>query len=241
MIDSNKEQYQIFRRYLFDWRTGLSGPLSLLLNKAGHAVKIYAKTPSKRQVDADLDELTRFSPRLGLPFPGDYIGTPHRDFFKFGAAYLWAGYSEQALPYLEQVLKRTPDNARVLVLVGRIHLEGNRLDEADKYFHDALRVNAANAEAWSGLGDVCDARKDPRQASEQYAKALALKPDLLYTLLNAGQVADKLEQPRQAEDFYRRALRWIPRWPKPRTAWALPWQSKVRRNRRVNTSSARLR
>ena len=206
VIEANKEQYQIFRRYLFDWRTGLSGPLTLLLNESGHAVKVYAKTPSKRQVDADLRELAHFSPRLGLPFAGDYIGTPHRDFFKFGAAYLWAGYSEQALPYLEQVLQRTPDNARVLVLVGRIHLEANRLDEADRRFRDALRVNESNAEAWSGLGDVCDARKDPRQASEQYAKALALKPDLLYTLLNAGHVADKLEQPRQAEDFYRRAF-----------------------------------
>ena len=123
VVDSNKEQYQIFRRYLFDWRTGLSGPLALLLNEPGHAVKIYAKTPSKQQVDADLHELARFSPRLGLPFTGDYINTPHRDFFKFGAAYLWAGYSEQALPYLEQVLQRTPENARVLVLVGRIHLE----------------------------------------------------------------------------------------------------------------------
>jgi Flp pilus assembly protein TadD len=206
VVEGKNEQYRIFRRYLFDWRTGLSGPLALLLNESGHAVKVYAKTPSKQKVEADLRELAHFSPRLGLPFAGDYIGTPHRDFFKFGAAYLWAGYSEQALPYLEQVLRRTPENARVLVLVGRIHLEANRLDEAEKHFREALRVNASNAEAWSGLGDVCDARKDPRQASEQYAKALALKPDLLYTLLNAGHVADKLEQPRQAEDFYRRAF-----------------------------------
>ncbi len=206
VIEGNKEQYQIFRRYLFDWRTGLSGPLPLLLNESGQAVKVYAKTPAKQQVQADLRELTRFSPRLGLPFAGDYIGTPHRDFFKFGAAYLWAGYSEQALPYLEQVLRRTPENARVLVLVGRIHVEANRLDEAEKRFREALSVNAANAEAWSGLGDVYDARKNPRQASEQYEKALALKPDLLYTLLNAGQVADKLERPKQAEDLYRRAF-----------------------------------
>jgi tetratricopeptide (TPR) repeat protein len=206
VIDGGKEEYQIFRRYLFDWRTGLSGPLALLLNASGQAVKVYAKSPTKQQVEADLRALARFSPRLGLPFAGDYINTPHRDFFKFGAAYLWSGYSQQALPYLEQVLRRTPDNARVLVLVGRIHLEATRLDEAEKNFREALHVNAANAEAWSGLGDVCDARKDPRQASEQYDKALALKPDLLYTLLNAGQVADKLERPKQAEDFYRRAF-----------------------------------
>ena len=201
VIEGNKEEYQIFRRYLFDWRTGLSGPLALLLNESGQAVKVYARIPSKRQVEADLRE-----PHLALPFAGDYINTPHRDFFKFGAAYLWSGYSQQALPYLEQVLRRTPENARVLVLVGRIHLEASRLDEAEKMFREAARLNAANAEAWSGLGDVCDARKDPRQASEQYEKALALKPDLLYTLLNAGQVADKLERPKQAEDFYRRAF-----------------------------------
>jgi tetratricopeptide (TPR) repeat protein len=196
-----REQYEIFRRYLFDWRTELKPPLALLLNAAGHAVKIYASVPSQQQAKADLA-----AHAAALPFPGMYIGAPHRDFFKFGAAFLWSGYNEQALPYLEQVLRRTPENARVLVLVGQIHIQANRLEPAEKCFRDALRVNTEDAEAWSGLGDVCQTQKNLQQALANYEKALSLKPDLLYTLLNAGQAADKLDQQSQAEAYYRRAV-----------------------------------
>ncbi len=196
-----REQYEIFRRYLFDWRTSIQFPLALLLDKNGHAVKIYGSVPSDRQVRADMNATP-----APLPFRGFYIGQPQRDFFKFGAAYLWAGYAEQALPYLEAVLRRTPDNARVLVLVGQIHLQGNRAAPAEQSFRRALASNASYAEAWSGLGDVCDSKNDSAAALENYEKALRLKPDLEYTLLNAGRSADKLGQEAKAEGFYRRAL-----------------------------------
>jgi len=201
VLNDKNEQYEIFRRYLFDWRTSLVTPFHLLLNKDGHAVKVYEKAPSPEQVARDLAE-----PGKALPFNGYYIGTPQRDFFKYGAAYLWSGYYEQALPYLQQVLRRTPDSARVLVLVGQIHLQANRIDEAEKNFHGALAVNDRNPEAWAGMGDVCDARKDFKQAKDSYDKALALKPDLVYALLNAGQLADKMNEQTRAEDLYRRAL-----------------------------------
>ncbi len=201
VLNEKREEYEIFRRYLFDWRTSLVTPLHLLLNKDGHAIKVYASAPSNEQVKTDLAK-----PGKALPFGGFYVGDPHRDFFKFGAAYLWSGYYEQALPYLRQVLRRTPENARVLVLVGQIHLQANRMDDAEKSFRDALAVNERNPEAWAGLGDVYDSRKDLKQAKDSYDKALDLKPDLLYTLLNAGQLADKMDEQKRAEDFYRRAL-----------------------------------
>jgi tetratricopeptide (TPR) repeat protein len=195
-----REQYEIFRRYLFDWRTELKLPLVLLLNADGHAVKIYANLQNAHS------EPRAQASGQALPFPGFYIGQPHRDFFKFGAAFLWSGYNEQALPYLEQVLRRTPDNARVLVLVGQIHLQADRVSAAEKYFRDAMRVNPQYAEAWSGLGDVCQTENHQQEALANYEKALALKPDLFYTLLNAGQASDKLNQQPQAEAYYRRAL-----------------------------------
>jgi tetratricopeptide (TPR) repeat protein len=201
VLREKSEEYEIFRRYLFDWRTSLVTPFHLLLNQDGHAIKVYGKAPDAKEVAADMAK-----PGNPLPFPGIYAGHPHRDFFKFGAAYLWSGYYEQALPYLQQVLRRTPNNARVLVLVGQIHLQANRMGDAEKSFREALQINEVNPEAWSGLGDVYDSRKDLKSARESYDKALALKPDLIYTLLNAGQVADKLDEQKRAADFYRRAL-----------------------------------
>ncbi len=207
-----REQYEIFRRYLFDWRTSLKLPFAVLLNDEGHAVKIYAELPSERQVKGDLAQLNQ-AKRLALPFSGDYVRATHRDFFKFGVAYLWSGYVEQALPYLEQVLRRTPENVRVLVLVGQIHLEASRIDDAQKYFAEASKINSNYAEAWSGLGDVCESRNDSRAALQNYERALALKPDLLYTLLNAGRSADKLNLSGKAETFYRQAMQIDPQSP----------------------------
>ncbi len=208
VLKDKREQYEIFRRYLFDWRTSLVTPLYLLLNSDGHAIKVYGGEPSKEQVKADLA-----TPGKGLPFPGFYVGNPHRDFFKLGAAFLWSGYYEEALPYLQAVLRRTPDNARVLVLVGQIHLQANRTEEADKSFRAALAVDQKNPEAWAGLGDVYEERKDFAQAKESFEKALSLKPDVVYVLLNAGQLADKMNDQKLAEDYYQRALNLNPQQP----------------------------
>ena len=200
-----REQYEIFRRYLFDWRTAISLPLTLLLNENGAVVKIYAATPSEEQVRRDLSGI-REARRHALPFRGFYVSDTHRDFFKFGAAYLWAGYAEEALPYLNEVLRRNPDNARVLTLIGQIHLQANRSKEAQKTFEEALRVNGEYAEAWSGLGDVDGSRGEWPKAFHHYERALSLKHDLLYTLINAGRCADKLQRPQEAQSLYQRAL-----------------------------------
>ncbi|MGI9072181.1 MAG: FG-GAP-like repeat-containing protein [Bryobacteraceae bacterium] len=219
MIDFSKEssdrrrKYEIFRRYLFDWRISLSTPLAFLLNDSGHAVKVYARMPSEQECKADLAQLLKLSPSAVLPFEGIYVGRPRRDFFKFGAAFLWSGYPEQALPYLEQVLRQSPRNARVLVLVGQIHLQAGRTDAAEKFFQGALEANERYAEAWSGLADVFESRNDLGKAIANYQKALTLKSDLLYTLLNAGRCADKLNQQQKAEEWYRRALRLDPQSP----------------------------
>ena len=209
---SRREQFEIFRRYLFDWRTSLKTPFALLLNRDGHAVKIYSDAPSDHQVQADLRQMEN-ADRLALPFAGQYIRRPHRDFFKFGAAYLWAGYPEQALPYLEQVLHRNPKNVRVQVLVGQIHLQANRLDAAQSYFEGAVKTNPNYPEAWAGLGDVCDARNNPQAALENYRKALSLEPDLFYALMNAGHAADLVNSFADAESFYRRAHQLDPKSP----------------------------
>ena len=203
-----RRQYEIFRRYLFDWRTELITPLAFLLNGRGEAVKVYAGLPKEGQYREDL---AKAAAGEALPFEGAYVTKPHRDFFKFGAAFLWAGYSEQALPYLEAVLRRTPENPRVLVLAGQIHLQANRTAEAEKCFRAAADANPSYAEAWSGLGDVAETRDDGTLALAQYEKALALKPDLLYTLLNAGLAAGKLNRQDKAETWYREALRVDPR------------------------------
>ena len=180
-----REQYEIFRRYLFDWRTRLISPLCLLLNGDGHVVKIYAQTPPAEQVRADLEYLARGDvPQQA--FPGFYVSQPHRDFFKFGVAYMWAGYPEQALPYLQKVLARSPGNVRVQVVVGQIQLDANRLDEAAGAFRKALNLDSANAEALNGLGLALAKQGQSGEAEEQLKQAIALKRDYSDAINNLG-------------------------------------------------------
>jgi len=171
-----RRQWEVFRRYLFDWRTTLTTPLAFLLNGAGQAIKIYSAIPTAEQYKADLAKAGDYQ-KLALPFGGNYVVQPRRDFFKFGAAFLWSGYPAQALPYLEEVLQRTPQNARVLALVGQIHLDQQRFDTAEKYLRQALGVDAQSPEATYGLGLALAKQNRLDEARPFFEKAITLKPD----------------------------------------------------------------
>jgi Flp pilus assembly protein TadD len=205
LSSGKREQYEIFRRYLFDWRTQLKTPLPLLLNETGHAVKIYGKVPSGEQVRADLLEMRNHA-RHALPFKGSYIDPAHRDFFKFGAAFLWAGYYEQALPYLQTVLKRTPDNSRVLVLVGQIHWEANRIDQAAKAFGDALRSSPDSVSALLGLGDVAARMNNYGEAQQRYRRALELDDKSAEAANGLGSSLGKQGHFEQAGQYLQKAI-----------------------------------
>ena len=206
VVKESSEQYEIFRRYLFDWRTSLAPPLPLLLNKAGEVAKVYGAMPSAEQQAADLARLQTFSPDWGLPFEGIYLKQPKRDYFKFGAPLLWAGFAEEALPYLERSLAQTPDNPRILALVGQIHLEKNRLDPAETYFKKAAALNPKSLHALLGLGSIADTRGDSRQASKLYAEALELDPKSPEAANGLGLSLAKQGQTENARKYFEQAI-----------------------------------
>ncbi len=193
--------YSLFRRYLFEHRADLELPLYLLVDERGRARKIYAQQPGAAQVAQDLA-----APARPLPFAGRYLVEPRRNLFKIGAALLWSGYAEQALPYLEAELERTPRNVRIMVLVAQIHLEAQRTRQARRVLEQALAIDPASAEAWNELGGVEMAEGNPKAAIERYRKALDIKSDLPYALLNLAQAYAELGDHSSAEKFFARAL-----------------------------------
>ncbi len=193
--------YSLFRRYLFEWRADLELPLHLLVDDKGRARKIYASEPAAAQIEKDVASLAH-----PLPFKGRYLVEPRRNLFKIGAALLWSGYSEQALPYLEAELERTPRNVRTMVLVAQIHLEAKRTEQARRVLEQAIAIDPSSAEAWNELGGVEMAEGNPKGAIERYLRALDLKSDLPYALLNAAQAYADLGDQASAEKFFRRAL-----------------------------------
>ncbi len=193
--------YSLFRRYLFEWRTDLDAPLCFLVDERGRARKIYASRPSEPEVRRDL-----VAAQKPFPFDGHYIVEPRRDFYKIGAALLWAGYPQEALPYLEATLERSPGNVPTMVLVAQIFLEANQTAKARSILDQALAVQPASAEAWNELGGVELAEGKVRGALDCYQRALKIKPDLTYALLNTAEAYAQLGNDTDAERLFRRAL-----------------------------------
>ena len=199
--------YAIFRRYLFDYRVDLETPFWLLIDAESRVRKVYADAPDAGTAQADLRSLQGPLPDpRGLPFGGFYTGRPRRDYYKIGGALLQAGYGEQALPYLEEMLRRTPDNVKALLAVGLFHLQAKRLPQARQALERAVALNPNSPDGWNELGGVESEAGNLAAASRFYEKALALGPDLPYVLINAAQAQSRLGNVAEAERLYRRAL-----------------------------------
>jgi len=183
---SKRAQYEIFRRYLFDWRAPLEAQLILLLNANGHAVKIYASKPSDSQLETDLDALQVPALDRAIPFPGYYVASHNRDFFKFGAAFLWAGYFAQALPYLEQGLLQSPNNVRTLLLAGQVATELNLNAKADQFYRRALASDPNSPEANNGLGLALAKQNQSADARTYLERAIELRRNYADAINNLG-------------------------------------------------------
>ena len=205
-----RAQYAIFRRYLFDWRAPLEPQLAFLLNDAGHAVKIYATTPSDSQVNADLAALTAPALDRAVPFPGYFVADRFRDFFKFGAAFLWAGYYAQALPYLEQVLVRTPKNARTLLLAAQVSDELNLTAKAEDLYRRTLDADRNSAEANNGLGLLLAKRGQTAEARKYLERAIEIRRDYAEAINNLGALFTQQGQLNDAIGAFQYGIRVAP-------------------------------
>ena len=70
-----------------------------------------------------------------------------------------------------------PDFIPVLVNLGNIYLELNRLDDAKVSFTSALQKETNNPAAYYGLGQVALSKRDYSEAVQNFEKALALAPE----------------------------------------------------------------
>jgi len=200
--------YEIFQRYLFDYRGPLKLPAAFLIDADSRAHRVYHDVPSAEMLRADLTAMRQQDRMtLALPFPGWYAGgTPRRSYFRHGAAFYQAGYPEQALPYLDEVLARDPQNFKAQQAVGQIHLDAERIEAARPHIEEAVRLKADSPEAWNNYGGLAMLEQDYALASDRFHKALELAPDSTYALANAAQAANRLGKTAGAERLFRRAL-----------------------------------
>ncbi len=199
--------YALFRRYVFDYRAGLSLPLTLLIDADSRALKLYPGLPAAGDAARDLAAAGGGGAAArALPFPGFYAEPPARNYFRHGAAFFGAGYPRQALPYLEEVLRRDPENFKTLLAVGQIHLQAKKLPESKAHLERALRLRRDSPQLWNNLGGLALEEGNDAAALERFAEALAIDPDFSFALANAGLAHERLGDAAAAERMYRKAL-----------------------------------
>lgn len=204
--------YTLFRRYLFDWRAPLTVPLLILVDAAGRANKIYPGIPPAAMLREDLAALdNKDRQRLALPFPGWYLGRPSRNYYKLGAAFVGAGYPDQALPYLNAAVQQWPGNFNAWLAIGQVHLERDRLPQARENLEKALALNPKSPEVWNNLGGVALDEGKNDEALRAFEKMLSLAPNSVYGLTNAALALSRLNRTADAEKLYRRALQIAPK------------------------------
>jgi tetratricopeptide (TPR) repeat protein len=200
------EVWAIFRRYLFDYRTDFTSPMMLLVDSDGKAQKIYASMPSPAQLQADRTEAAA----PALPFPGDYLAaTPRRDYFKLGAAFFQAGYPDCALPYLEEVMRRSPGE-RAITAIAQIHLNAGRLPDARSAAKRLLAMPAESSMTADSLGVQFGDKGLYPEARDLFERAISLQRDNTSAINNLAVLYVKMGQMADAVAAFRYGIRMAP-------------------------------
>jgi tetratricopeptide (TPR) repeat protein len=199
--------YALFRKYIIDYRSDFVLPLVILIDERGMAHKIYPSIPSASILQSDLNRI-KDSNRIGLalPFGGRFYTKPARNFFRMGAALLWAGYPEQAVTYLDEVVRRSPDNFLAQLSLGQIHLGAGRVEAARDHLARAVILNPASSAAWNDLGGVEMRQGNYSAALKNLEKALSIAPGDYSALINGGIAYEKIGRFEDAETMFRRAI-----------------------------------
>jgi tetratricopeptide (TPR) repeat protein len=201
--------WSLFHRYLFEFRNDLSVPLTLLIDGQSRARKVYANIPAEAVMRADLAQLDK-SRSLALPFPGRYYLEPRRNYFKLGAAFYWAGYSERALPYLEEELRARPDRWNALMALGRIHQELGHLDEASEAFRRVLAIRPDYAPAMLSTGLILLRRNQRDSAREMFLETLRSDPQCADAANELGLLSAQSREFEDARKWFERAIQAVP-------------------------------
>ena len=196
-IDLSREKdevaagFALFRRYLFEYRADLSLPLLLLIDGRSCARKVYASIPSEAELMADVKRMDQHR-ALALPFHGEYVSQPRRNYFKLGAAFYWAGYPKLALPYLEETVRANPANWKALLSIARLHEELGQNDKAAEAYGQVLAVHGEYADALNQLGLFAAAKNDMAEARGLFERAIAAQRDHADAINNLGVLFAKM-------------------------------------------------
>lgn len=200
-------QYAIFRRYLFELRTDLELPLAVLVDAQGRAQKVYHTIPRAEKMQFDLRAMLEGkSAELALPFAGRFYSPPRRNYFKLGSAFYWAGYPDQAIPYLDEVVRRAPENWKALYALAQIHYDAERWKPALENYERVLAIRPDHANSLLGAGETYAKLNDLASAEKLLRQAAEADSHNADTANQLGLVLAKQNRAGEAKDWFQRAI-----------------------------------
>jgi Flp pilus assembly protein TadD len=116
-----------------------------------------------------------------------------------------AGMSTDAQEVLKKHLKRHPRDAEAWALLGLVHADAQRLDEAVAALERARRIDPKNPGILNNLGYVHMAHGDLERAVELFRASLAADPSQARTRNNLGFALARLERDAEAMEAFRAA------------------------------------
>jgi tetratricopeptide (TPR) repeat protein len=117
---------------------------------------------------------------------------------------------DEAESVLNQVLKKSPDNPEIFLLLGRLKIQQRRCNEAEQALqqHLTLRTNSLQGFMQLGLARFCDSRWS--DAASAFQSAVALKPDFAQGHYNLGLALSRAGESNKAIESFHAALRCQP-------------------------------
>jgi Tfp pilus assembly protein PilF len=197
--------YAIFRRYIFEFRSGFAVPFAVLVDDRARVCKIYCEPPSESVKRADL-EMLRAGKSPALPFPGRYFTKPARNYFRLGVAFYWAGYPRRALPYLEEALRARPDNWRALLALAEIQQQLGDENSSLGSFRRALALHPDHAAAMVSIGILLLRKNNEQSAREMFMKAIETDASCAEAANQLGLLAVRARDSDQARRWFERAI-----------------------------------
>ncbi|HEX2987458.1 MAG TPA: tetratricopeptide repeat protein, partial [Chloroflexota bacterium] len=109
---------------------------------------------------------------------------------------------ERAQTLVEDTLRRYPEDHETVGLLGQLHLECGRWDEAEPLFRSLLRVDPESILARSGLALIAEARGDLFDALDQFTLSLEIHPNNQQLAGEVRRLLGQSKRPRLADPRY---------------------------------------
>jgi tetratricopeptide (TPR) repeat protein len=128
-------------------------------------------------------------------------------------------FDEERARALELQAQRSPSDPAVRAELGNLFFDGERYDQAIRWYEESLRLNPRNVNVSTDLGVCYYYTNQPDRALAQFDRSLAIDPKHTKTILNVGIVRAWGKQDLTgAADAWQKVISLAPESPEARAA-----------------------